>query len=319
MPDFQALLTRHRPELLRHCYRMLGSFADAEDQVQEALLKAWEKRDSFRGDGSMRGWLFAIATNTCLNALASRRRLELPQAEYPASPPGTIPAQELESSRWLTPAPDARLFPDPHEAAELRESVALAFLAALQRLPAKQRAALLLKDVVGLSAEEIAEALELTVAAVNSALHRARESVGELPPQQASMAEPPPEALRAYVRSWEEHDLEKLTALLREDVILAMPPHAVWFRGREAVVRFLGSPRFQEFWSAPLRVVVTRANGLPALGFFSAARGPGLHSIGLTRFEAGQVAEMTVFIGRHFQAGFDIARPTERFPGSPLS
>src|SRR5512141_2276503 len=113
MPDFQTLLARHRPELLRHCYRMLGSFADAEDLVQDALLRAWEKRDSWRGEGTARGWLFAIATNACINFLVGRRRLELPQAEVPPAPAGTVPAAELEAARWLTPAPDARLFPDP--------------------------------------------------------------------------------------------------------------------------------------------------------------------------------------------------------------
>jgi RNA polymerase sigma-70 factor (ECF subfamily) len=315
MPDYQALFAQHRPELLRHCYRMMGSFADAEDLTQDALMRAWEARNSFRGEGPLRHWLLTIATNACLNALAGRRRLELPQGERPPSPAGT-PPEELESSRWLTPAPDARLFPDPHQSAERRESVALAFLAALQRLPSRQRAVLLLKDVVGLPAEAIAEALELTVPSVNSALHRAREAAGEPP---APSPEPPPEVLREYVRCWEERDLDRLTALLREDVVLAMPPHAVWFRGAGDVAAFLRTPRFQSFWSPGVRIALTRANGLPALGFYSARDGYRLHSVGATRFEGGRVAELTVFIGPHFLHGFDLPGTTAQFPEPSLS
>ncbi len=137
------------------------------------------------------------------------------------------------------------------------------------------------------------------------------------PPTRAD--EPPPEVLRDYVRSWEERDLERLTALLRQDVILAMPPHAVWFRGRAAVEAFLRTPRFQAFWSAGLEVAVTRANGLPALGFYSALHGGGLHSLGVTRFSGAQVAEMTVFIGPRFLAGFDLPGTTARFSTPSLS
>ncbi len=315
MSDLRALLAEQRPEVLRHCYRMLGCFADAEDLAQDALMKAWEARATWKGEGPFRHWLLTIATNACLNALAKRRRLELPQTERAPAAPGT-PPQELEASRWLTPAPDARLFPDPQQAAEQRESVALAFLAVIQRLPPRQRAVLLLKDVVGMSAEEIAAALELSVPSVSSALHRARQAAGEPP---APAEEPPPEVLREYVRSWEERDLDRLTALLREDVILAMPPHAVWFRGVPAVVAFLRTPRFQAFWSAGVEIAVTRANGLPALGFYSALYGGRLHSMGVTRFAGGRVAEMTVFIGPRFLFGFALPGTTERFAGSSLS
>lgn len=315
MSDLRALLALHRPELLRHCYRMMGSFADAEDLAQDALLRAWEARESWRGEGPLRHWLLTIATHACLDALTRRQRRELPQAERPPAVAGT-PPEELESSRWLTPAPDARLFPDPHEAAERRESVALAFLAALQRLPARQRAALLLKDVLGLSAEEVAAALELTLPSVNSALHRARQAVGEPP---APAAEPPPAALLAYVKAWEERDLDRLTSLLREDVVLAMPPHAVWFRGLADVTAFLRTPRFQSFWSPGVRVALTRANGLPALGFYSARDGWCLHSVGVTRFDGVLVAEMTVFIGPHFLHGFDLPGTTAQFPEPSLS
>ncbi len=314
MADLRALLAEHRPEVLRHCYRMMGCFAEAEDLAQDALMRAWEARESWKGQGPFRHWLLTIATNACLNALSRRRRLALPQTERAPAPPGT-PPEELEASRWLTPAPDARLFPDPHQAAERRESVALAFLALIQRLPPRQRAVLLLKDVVGMSVDEIAAALELSTSSVASALHRARQAAGEPPPAD----EPVPEVLRAYVRSWEERDLDRLTALLREDVILAMPPHAVWFSGVTAVQAFLRTPRFQAFWSAGLEVAVTRANGLPALGFYSALHGGRLHSLGVTRFSGGRVAEMTVFIGPRFLFGFHLPGSTERFAGPPLS
>src|SRR5215468_2545158 len=160
-----------RPELLRHCYRMLGSFEEAEDVVQEVLLRAWRSRDTYAGDAPLSHWLMRIATNACLNALTrGRRPRALPQLDRDPD----APLAELEAATWVTPAPDAQLFPDPARAAETREQVALAFIALLQRLPPKQRAALLLKDVVGWSAEEIADALELTLFSVNSALHRAR-------------------------------------------------------------------------------------------------------------------------------------------------
>ncbi len=296
----------HRPALLRHCYRMLGSFEEAEDVVQEVLLRAWRARDTYAGDAPVLHWLMRIATNACLNALTRGRRRLLPQLDHAAMPVGT-PMQELEAATWVTPAPDARLFPDPGRAAELREEVALAFIALLQRLPPKQRAALLLKDVVGWSAEEIAAALDLTVASVNSALHRARETVAARP--RGPIQDPPPEILDAYLRSWETRDLDSLVALLRKDVVFAMPPHAVWFHGADALRAFLQSPRFTTFWTSGIRVTLTRANGLPALVFYSARAGDGvlrLHSIQVMRFEDGVLAEATNFIGAYYLHGFDL-------------
>src|SRR5215468_4733233 len=178
----------HRPALLRHCYRMLGAFEEAEDVVQDVLLRAWRARDSYAGDAPLEHWLMRIATNACLNVLTRDRPRALPQLDRDPTAPGAA-LQELEAATWVTPAPDARLFPDPARAAEAREQVALAFVALLQRLPPKQRAVLLLKDVVGWSAEEIAAALDLTVSSVNSALHRARETVSAHP--RAPVVDPP--------------------------------------------------------------------------------------------------------------------------------
>jgi RNA polymerase sigma-70 factor (ECF subfamily) len=296
----------HRPALLRHCYRMLGSFEEAEDVVQEVLLRAWRARDTYAGDAPLAHWLMRIATNACLNVLTRERPRALPQLDRDPIAPGAA-LHELEAATWVTPAPDARLFPDPAHAAETREQVALAFVALLQRLPPKQRAVLLLKDVVGWPAEEIAAALELTVSSVNSALHRARETVSARP--RAPAEDPRPEVLDAYLRSWETRDLESLVALLRKDVVFAMPPHGAWFHGAEALAAFLQMPPFSVRWARGLRGTRTRANGLPALVWYAADPDDGvyrLHSIQVMRFQDGALAEATNFIGAHYLHGFDL-------------
>jgi RNA polymerase sigma-70 factor (ECF subfamily) len=298
------MFVEHRPAVLRHCYRMLGSFEEAEDVVQEVLLRAWRARDTYAGDAPLAHWLMRIATNVCLNVLTRGRQRALPQLDRD---PGA-PLTEEATATWVTPAPDGRLYPDPARAAEAREQVALAFVALLQRLPPKQRAVLLLKDVVGWSAEETAAALELTVSSVNSALHRARATVAGAPRE--AHDDPPPAVLAAYVRSWETRDIDGLVALLRKDVVFAMPPYATWLRGAEAVRTFLEAPRFGAFWRRRLQVRVTRANGLPALVFYAAApedQAYGLHSIQVVRFEGGAVADATTFIGAAYLRGFDVA------------
>jgi RNA polymerase sigma-70 factor (ECF subfamily) len=286
--EFRDAFARHRPDLLRHCYRMLGSFADAEDLVQDVLLRAWRARATYAGDAPLGHWLMRIATNACLTALARGRRRELPQLDRD---PGH-PLEELEAATWITPAPDARLFADPGAAAEAREEVALAFIALLQRLPPRQRAVLLLKDVVGWSSDEIAAALELTVSSVSSALHRARETVAARP--RGPIDDPPPDALRDYVRAWEARDLEALVARLKDDVVFAMPPHATWLLGRDDVKAFVQRLPFSVRWARGLRATLTRANGLPTLVFY-APGGDGvwsLHSLQVLRFEDGAVAEL---------------------------
>lgn len=308
--EFREAFARHRPDLLRHCYRMLGAFAEAEDLVQQVLLEAWRARQGYTGQAPLLHWLMRIATNECLNALARRRRRGLPQIDVASAVVGT-PIEEREAVSWVTPAPDERLFPTPERAAEAREEVALAFIALLQRLPPRQRAVLLLKDVLGWSAEEIAATLDATVSSVTSALHRARETIAA-PPSPAE--EPPPEVLRDYVRSWEARDLDGLVALLKKDVIFAMPPHATWFRGADAVRLFVQTPRFAGFWARGLRATLTRANGLPALLWYT----PGAdgvyrrHSIHVMRFVGGKLAEATNFIGAAYLHGF--AGPDELAP-----
>jgi RNA polymerase sigma-70 factor (ECF subfamily) len=304
-PVLDDSFVQHRPALLRHCYRMLGSFEEAEDVVQDVLLRAWRARDTYAGDAPLEHWLMRISTNACLNVLTRVRPRALPQLDRDPAAVGS-PMAELEAATWVTPAPDARLYPDPARTAEAREDVALAFIALLQRLPPRQRAALLLKDVVGWSAEEIASALELSVSSVNSALHRARETVAARP--RGPIEDPAPEVLAAYLRSWETRDLDSLVALLHRDVVFAMPPHAVWFRGADTVRAFLQVPPFSVRWARGLRAIPTRANGLPALVWYSPddAGVERLHSIQLVRFEGGLAVDVTSFIGTRYLHGFDL-------------
>ena len=237
-----AQLEAHRPALTGHCYRMLGSIVDADDAVQETMVRAWKHMDRFEGRSKLRTWLYRIATNVCLDALAARKRRARPIEEGPA---GTVndPLEERPRTHWLEPIPDARVIPaeaDPAERTMLRESIRLAFVAALQHLPPKQRAVLLLTDVVGWSAAEVAEGLETSVAAVNSALQRARATMatrdlGELGPPPESHAD----LLERYVSAFERYDVDALVSLLCEDATFSMPPYALWLRGRDPVRAWL--------------------------------------------------------------------------------
>ncbi len=305
--DLEAELVTHRPALLRHCYRMMGSYAEAEELVQDVLERAWRLRSSYRGESSVQRWLYAIATNGCINALAQRRRRrELPQLESaPIADESMLGQPEPDLERWLTPAPDSRLFPAADEALEARESVAIAFVALLQRVPARQRAVLLLKDVLGWPADEIASTLEISVSSVNSALHRARANVRR---ETSVTNEPSSETLDAFLGAWTARDVNALVALLRDDVTLAMPPWAAWFLGVAHAGQFLRSERFRAVWARLTRVAHTRANGLPALAFFRTEAGVQVpHALLVARFCAERAAEMTVFIGAGNFAGFDIS------------
>lgn len=269
-------LEAHRPALVGHCYRMLGSAAEAEDAVQETLVRAWRGLEGFDGRASLRTWLYRIATHVCLDALADRARRERPVAMGPA---GTVDDELVERPRthWLEPVPDVQALPadgDPAERAALRQSIRLAFVAALQRLPPRQRAALLLAEVLGWSVAEIASALDTTVAAVNSALQRARGSLAEgATPEGRGEALTTAQAalLARYVDAFERYDVDALAALLREDATLSMPPYTLWLRGPAAVKAwFLG----RGAGCRGSRLVPTAANGLPAFGQYRPG-GPG--------------------------------------------
>ncbi len=244
--SFDQLVAPHRQMLLAHCYRMTGSLQDAEDALQEALLRAWRSFDRFEGRSSVRTWLFTIATNACRRLIEQRARRVLPVDLGPPSDPYQEGSPALEESTWVTPFPGPAVDASPTARYESKESVELAFVAALQLLPGRQRAALLLRDVLGFSAAEAAVALDSSVASLNSALQRARHSVASRLPEQSQQ-----QALRAlgdvaskalverFVRAWEQGDVDALVRLLTEDVEFSMPPQSAWFRGRTDVGEFL--------------------------------------------------------------------------------
>ncbi len=273
MPIDPVEIEAHRTALVGHCYRMLGSAADAEDAVQDAMVRAWRSLDRFEGRSALRTWLYRIATNVCLDILASRQRRERPMEDRP---PGTVsdPLEALDRSHWLEPIPDARALPasaDPHQLAVLRQSIRLAFVAALQHLPPRQRAVLLLAEVLGWSAAEVAECLEMTVAAVNSALQRARTTMAaraSAPAAGTALTDEQTALLDRYVDAFHRYDTDALVALLREDATFSMPPYTLWLRGPEAVRAWL-TGRGRDCRGS--RLVPTAACGSPAFGQYRAA------------------------------------------------
>jgi RNA polymerase sigma-70 factor (ECF subfamily) len=276
--QFGLLVAPHVRELHVHCYRMLGSFHDAEDATQETLLRAWRHLHTFQGRAPLRAWLYRIATTTCLKLLQSRRRRRVA-----ARPDGAdVPILEPYPDRLLDDLPHDG--PDPAAVAEQRESVALAFVVALQQLTARQRAVLVLREVLGWSAAEVAGLLATSVPAVNSALQRARASLDRgLPPAGVSTRSLPrqeQEVLRRFMLAWQRRDLEGLAALLREDAVLHMPPQSLRYLGREQVVRFFGAVPAGGRLDR-IRLVATRANGQPALAAYLPGAAGSYHAYGL--------------------------------------
>jgi RNA polymerase sigma-70 factor (ECF subfamily) len=281
---YAELVESHRRQLHAHCYRMLGSVHDAEDAVQETLLRAWRSLSSFQGRSSLRSWLYTIATNVCLRAIERRPGRVLPVGYGPPADPHGPLGEPLVESTWIEPYPDERLGLDdgpagPEARYEQRESIELAFIAALQHLPARQRAVLILREVLGFSGAEVAAALETTPASVYSMLQRAHHTVEHRIPelsQQATLRSLGDEQLRAivdrYVRAWERNDVDAIAAMLTESATIAMPPTATWYRGRCAVATGLGELALsgRMTW----RVTPTRANGqLAVMGYTPDANG----------------------------------------------
>ena len=308
---YRRLVEPHLGELHAHCYRMLGSVHDAEDALQEALLRAWRGLPTFDGRGSLRSWLYRIATNTCLDAIARRPKRVLPVDHGPAADPHGGPGEPLVESVWLEPYPDEMLgledgFAAPEARYERRESVELAFVAALQHLPPNQRATLILREVLGFSAREVAESLDTTTASVNSALQRARRSVEDRLPeqsQQATLRELGDDGLReivdAYVDAWERGDVDEVVAMLTEDVAFAMPPLRSWFRGRDALTVFLAGWPLSGAWR--WRHVPARANGQPALAFYSWDDEAGAYlpfALNVLTFRGRLISDVTAFVTR---------------------
>jgi RNA polymerase sigma-70 factor (ECF subfamily) len=267
---FEELVEPHRARLRLHCYRMLGSSSDADDLVQETLTRAFRSRHTLGDDEMVRPWLYRIATNVCKDELAARGRRSRGPEVGPPSDPDAPPAPMTPESEWIEPCPSAWLeHADPASAYTVKESVALAFVAALQVLTPGQRAVLLLRDVVGLTAEEAASALETTVSAANSTLHRARETLDARVGSGWSPDAPIDRALlERYLRVWQADDLDAIIALLHEEVTLSMPPHPTWVRGRDAVARFFGHRLRHQLEARLFRGLAIEANGAPAIAFY---------------------------------------------------
>jgi RNA polymerase sigma-70 factor, ECF subfamily len=271
---FRRLVEAHHAQLHAHCYRMLGSMHDADDALQDALVRAWRALRGFEGRSALRSWLYRIATNACLDLIARRPKRVLPIDYGPSACSSDEFGDPLPAITWVEPYPDEQLgleagYAAPEARYEQRETVELAFIAALQHLPPRQRAALVLCEVLGFSAREVAEMLETSTAAVNSALQRARAAANERLPEKSQQAtlrslgdERISELVEDFVDAWEAGDIETMVAALTEDPTFAMPPHAAWYRGRQAVDAFL--PATPGTW----RLVPTRANGQLAFGAY---------------------------------------------------
>lgn len=272
-PSLDArLFEEHRAYLTGHCYRMLGSIAEAEDAVQETMIRALRAADTFEGRSSLRTWLGRIATRVCLDALEGRRRRAMPM-EF--GPPNAIdgPLATLPHSYFVEPIPDALVMPpnaDPSEAMALKQSIRLAFVAALQHLPPRQRAALLLAEVLDWPASEIAESLEVSTAAVNSMLQRARATLRSRPTEVAAeLPEAESVLLERYVDAFERYDVDALLSVLHEDATMSMPPYPIWLQGHEKIRFWFLGPGIECRGS---RLIPTAANGLPAFGQYRRAK-----------------------------------------------
>jgi RNA polymerase sigma-70 factor (ECF subfamily) len=295
-------LERHRRELTAYCYRMLGSPFEAEDAVQETLLRAWRSIERFEGRSSLRSWLYRIATNVCLDLLSGKQRrarpMDLGGARSPDGPIGEI----LPEVTWIEPIPDAPLLAeqDPAAVAQSRETIRLAFVAALQHLPPRQRAALILCEVLHWKAAEVAELLDTSVAAINSALQRARATLDATETRdagQGSLSEHDSDLLARYVDAFQRYDMDALTALIHEDATQSMPPYELWLRGREDIFGWWVGPGAGCRGSRVIPTVT--ANGSPAFGQYKPAEsGEGYEPWALQVLEisGGQIVELTFFL-----------------------
>jgi len=312
---FEALVQPLERGLRADCDRMLGSLAEADDAAQEALLRAWKGLAGFEGRAQLRTWLYQIATRVCLDAAQSRKARTLPTAVHPAAPEGAMPAPDLENA-YLDPAPDAYLDDGPvgpDVRVERKEGVALAFLVTLQALPASQRAVLVLRDVLGLQASEVAELLETTVPAVNSALQRARatlEARGDRPPSLHASEEAERSMLEKYLQVWETSDVPALVRLLRDDAVLTMPPMAQWFAGPGSIAAFLGRIAFPPGDPQRFRAVRLRSMGLPGLAVYRRER-PGApwvaDTVHLLELDGERIARFHVWVVPSLVTRFGLA------------
>jgi RNA polymerase sigma-70 factor (ECF subfamily) len=308
---FRQLVEQHQRELHAHCYRMLGSVHDAEDAIQEALLRAWRGLPRFEGRSSLRSWLYKIATNTCLDVVARRPKRVLPIDYAPASDPHQGPGEPIVESVWIEPYPDERLgvadgYASPDARYDQKEGIELAFVAALQLLPANQRAVLILREVLGYSAKEVAETLDTTVAAVNSALQRARATVESKLPEQSQQEtlrtlgdEGLREVVERYVDAWDRGDVDAVVEMLTEDASFSMPPLQTWFGGRESIRIFLAGWPLSGLWQ--WRNTLVQANGQPALAFYAWDPDARTHlpfALNVLTLRGNRISDVTAFIAR---------------------
>ncbi|GAA2152793.1 sigma-70 family RNA polymerase sigma factor [Actinomadura napierensis] len=311
--EFARLADPFRPELLVHCYRMLGSMHDAEDLVQETYLRAWRSYGSFEGRSSLRFWLYRIATSACLTALGHRSRRLLPSGLGAASDDPDEPLALAPGTDWVWPLPGRGVDPmaaDPAAIIASRGSVRLALIAALQHLPSRQRAVLILRDVLAWRAVEVADLLGMSTASVNSALQRARARLEHVAPTEDNLVEPDEPAQRLlldqFMAAFESADMDVLLQLLRHDVVMEMPPHATWFYGRDAVGRFIEA----KVLAVPgvFRSVRTTANGQPALATYARDR-DGVHrahALQVLTVSGSQVSRIVSFLAPALFAGFGL-------------
>jgi RNA polymerase sigma-70 factor (ECF subfamily) len=301
--ELDLVLEHHRAELTAYAYRMLGSAFEAEDAVQETLLRAWRSFDRFEGRAALRSWLYRIATNVCLDMLSSRERRARPMD---LAPPRTADAplgEALPEATWILPIPDGRVVPadgDPAELAVSRETIRLAFVAALQHLPPRQRAVLILREVLRWKATEVAELLDTTVASVNSALQRARSTLAASHVAATDPAQPMDDAQRAllarYVDAFERYDLDSLTSLLQEDATWSMPPYALWLQTHVDIRRWCLGPGIGCRGS---RLVPTVANGSPAFGQYKPGGPDGSYepwSLQVLEISGGRISGISFFL-----------------------
>jgi len=301
--ELERHLEEHRTELRGFCYRMLASPFDADDAVQETFIRAWRGFEAFEGRSSLRSWLYRIATNVCLDSLRSGARRARPMDLGPAGEPVLANLHERPETTWLEPIPDGLVVPgeaDPAEVAVTRDSVRLALVAALQHLPARQRAALILCEVLQWKASEVAELLDTTVASVNSALQRARATLEAHPPAASesvsSMSDADRALLARYVKAFENYDIEALTAVVHEDAVQSMPPYDLWLTGRDDIFAWFLGPGIG--CKGSRLVATSAANGAPAFGQYkpSASGGYEPWSLHVVELRDGRVGELTFFL-----------------------
>jgi RNA polymerase sigma-70 factor, ECF subfamily len=321
--EFGRLVDVHRRELRAHCYRMLGSLQEAEDMVQETLWRAWDRRETYAGRASLRAWLYKIATNLCIDALRQRPRRGLPITLGEASSPDSPIPRSINEPVWLEPYPFDLPGPEeenPEARISRNESIKLAFLTSLHLLPPRQRAVLLLRDVLDWQTDEVAEALEESPASVKSALHRARYAMArhqQLPPQQ-NVAETDEEVFRtqldAYIKAWESADVAGFVALLKEDCTFSMPPTPSWYAGRENVATLVSRTIFGGQAAGRWRLLPTWTNGQPGFGLYrlneedEIYRGYGIQVV---TWDGDRIADIITFRNPALLEAFDLPSSSE--------